>query len=72
MTTQTQEAFLQRLMIKEEELGTKLVALSTALESPGFSERVGKTQFDLLNLQRSAMSTYRQILRIRISDLKAG
>lgn len=69
MTTHTQDTFLQRLIIEEEDLGTKLVALSTALESPGFSERVGKTQFDLLHLQRSAMATYRQILRMRIKDL---
>jgi hypothetical protein len=69
MTTQTQDAFLQRLIIEEEDLGTKLVALATALESPGFSERVGNTQFDLLNIQRSAMATYRQVLRMRIKDL---
>lgn len=69
MTTQTSDNFLQRLIVEEEELGAKLVALSTALESPGFSEKVGNTQFDLLNIQRSAMATYRQVLRIRIKDL---
>jgi len=70
METQKESTFLERLIIEEEELGNKIVALNKALHSDGFSAKVGDHQFSLLALQHSAMICYRQILRLSINDLK--
>lgn len=63
------ETFLQRLKIEEKELGEKIVALNNALSKDDFSGKVGYTQFELLNIQHSAMLAYRRVLNIRINDL---
>ena len=63
------EAFLERLINEEKELGEKIVGLNKGLYSDGFAEKVGDLQFELLNLQHGAMITYRRVLIIRIKDL---
>jgi hypothetical protein len=60
---------LDRMKVEERELEEKIVALSKALNSDGFFDKVGSTQFHLLTAQHSAMCTYRLILRMRI-DVK--
>lgn len=65
-----QTTFLERLILEEEELGQKIVALSTALNKDGFSKIVGDYQFELLALQHSCMVSYRRVLIMRINDLK--
>lgn len=65
------ETFLQRLILEEEELGQKIVNLNKGLGSPGFAEKVGTMQFELLATQHSAMITYRRVLILRINDLSA-
>jgi hypothetical protein len=65
------DAFLERLVNEEKELGEKVVALTKALHSDGFSRKVGDYQFSLLSLQHSTMIAYRQVLIMRIADLKA-
>jgi len=62
--------FLERLINEEKELGEKIVGLNKGLSSDGFAEKVGSTQFELLNLQHGSMITYRRILIMRINDLK--
>jgi hypothetical protein len=62
--------FLERLIIEEKELGEKIVGLNKGLNSDGFYEKVGEYQFDLLNMQHSAMLSYRKLLNMRIKDLK--
>ena len=65
-----QDAFLERLINEEEELGEKIANLDKALQSDGFfAQKVGEYQFELLNLQRGAMITYRGVLIMRIKDL---
>jgi hypothetical protein len=64
-------AFLERLINEEKELGEKIVQLNSGLNSEGFAQRVGDYQFELLNLQHSSMITYRRILIMRIKDLKS-
>lgn len=64
-----EDAFMERLVNEEKELGNKIVGLSTALNTDGFAEKVGDYQFQLLALQHSAMVTYRRILIMRIEDL---
>jgi hypothetical protein len=64
-----QEAFLERLINEEKELGEKIVGLNKGLHSDGFAEKVGDYQFELLNLQHGAMLTYRRVLIMRIKDL---
>jgi hypothetical protein len=64
-----QEAFLERLINEEKELGEKIVSLNKELYSDGFAEKVGDYQFELLNLQHGVMLTYRRVLIIRIKDL---
>jgi len=65
-----EDAFLERLINEEKELGEKIVALNKALNSDGFAVKVGLFQFELLNLQHGAMLTYRRVLIMRINDLK--
>ena len=64
------DAFLERLINEEKELGEKIAALNKALQSDGFSHKVGEYQFSLLFLQHSTMIAYRQVLILRIQDLK--
>lgn len=64
-----QDAFLERLINEEKELGEKIVGLNKGLQSDGFAQKVGDYQFELLNLQHGAMITYRRILIMRIKDL---
>lgn len=64
-------SFLDRLIKEEKELGEKVIALSTALSKDHFNKVVGNLQYSYLNVQRSAMIAYRQILVIRIEDLKS-
>lgn len=61
--------FLERLINEEKELSEKIVGLNNGLNSNGFAEKVGDYQFELLNLQHSAMVTYRRVLIMRIKDL---
>ena len=61
--------FLERLILEERELGDKIVGLAGGLNSNGFYAKVGEYQFDLLNLQHSAMLAYRKVLIMRIKDL---
>lgn len=63
------DAFLERLINEEKELGEKIVGLTKALHSDGFSQKVGDYQFSLLSLQHSTMISYRQVLIMRIADL---
>lgn len=65
----SENAFLERLINEEKELGEKIVALNKGLQSDGFAEKVGDYQFELLNLQHGAMITYRRVLNMRIKDL---
>jgi len=64
-----QEAFLERLINEEKELGEKIAGLNKGLHSDGFAQKVGDYQFELLNLQHGAMITYRRVLIMRIKDL---
>jgi len=64
-----QDAFLERLINEEKELGEKIVGLNKGLQSDGFAQKVGEYQFDLLSLQHSTMLAYRRVLNIRIKDL---
>ena len=64
-----QDAFLERLINEEKELGVNIVGLNKGLQSDGFAQKVGDYQFELLNLQHGAMITYRRILIMRIKDL---
>ncbi len=68
-TLARQDAFLERLINEEKELGEKIVGLNKGLQSDGFSQKVGDYQFELLNLQHSTMIAYRQVLIMRIKDL---
>lgn len=63
------DAFLERLINEEKELGEKILGLSKALNSDRFADKVGKYQFELLNVQHGAMITYRRVLIMRIADL---
>jgi hypothetical protein len=63
------DAFLERLINEEKELGEKIVGLNKGLQSDGFAQKVGDYQFELLNLQHGAMITYRRVLIMRIKDL---
>ena len=65
------DAFLERLINEEKELGDKITGLTKALHSDGFSQKVGDYQFSLLSLQHSTMIAYRQVLIMRIADLTA-
>lgn len=70
MTTKPKkDAFLERLINEEKELGEKIVGLNKALYSDGFAKKVGDYQFELLNLQHGAMITYRRVLIMRIKHL---
>lgn len=62
--------FLTRLKLEEEALAEKIIALNKALNSDGFSDKVGVYQFELLCLQHSIMTSYRRVLIMRISDLE--
>lgn len=64
-------SFLDRLIQEEVELGNKISALSGALYSDRFAEKVGDYQFELLNLQHTSMIAYRRVLNMRIKDLKS-
>lgn len=64
-----QDSFLERLITEERELGDKIISLNKGLQSDGFAEKIGDYQFELLNLQHSAMVTYRRVLIMRIKDL---
>jgi len=64
------ESFLDRLIREEKELGEKIVGLNKGIHSDGFAQKVGEYQFNLLCLQHSTMIAYRQILVMRIADLK--
>jgi hypothetical protein len=61
--------FLDRLIIEEKELGEKIIGLNAGLNQPGFSEKVGDYQFELLALQHSTMIAYRRVLNMRIKDI---
>ena len=63
-----EDAFLERLVKENEELGEKIVALNKALQSDGFAVKV--ELFQLLHLQHSAMLIYQRVLIMRINDLK--
>jgi hypothetical protein len=75
------DAFLERLINEEKELGEKITGLTKALHSDGFSQKVGdyqysflfylSHQYSLLSLQHSTMIAYRQVLIMRIADLTA-
>jgi len=65
------DAFLERLINEEKELGEKIASLTKALHADGFSQKVGDCQFSLLFLQHSTMIAYRQVLIMRIADIKA-
>jgi hypothetical protein len=66
-----EESFLDRVIKEEYELGVKITALSNFLNKDYVNKITGDLQFSYLNLQRSAMIAYRQILIIRIEDLKS-
>ena len=66
-----EETFLDRLIKEEEQLGEKITGLNKGLHSSGFAEKVGDYQFRLLCLQHSTMIAYRQVLVMRIDDLKS-
>ncbi|MCK9417263.1 hypothetical protein M0Q97_11505 [Candidatus Dojkabacteria bacterium] len=68
-TSIKETTFLERLITEEKELGKKIIDLNNGLNSVGFYEKVGDYQFYLLNLQYSAMITYRRVLLMRIKDL---
>jgi len=53
-----------------EDEGKKIHSLSSALNKDGFYKIVGSYQFDLMSIQLASMTTYRQILRLRIKGLK--
>lgn len=63
--------FIERLEKEAEELSEKITALGKALDSDGFATKVGGYQYDLLQVQSYAMSTYHNILLTRLTDLKA-
>ena len=63
--------FLERLINEEKELGEKIVGLNAGLNHPGFVEKVGDYQFELLALQHSTMISYRRVLNMRIKDLNS-
>jgi hypothetical protein len=63
-------AGLNWVIVENEELGEKIVALNKAISSDGFVVKVGLFQFELLHLQHSAMLTYQRVLIMRINDLK--
>lgn len=65
------DAFFDRLINEEKELGEKIEGLNKGLNSDGFAEKVGEYQFKLLSLQRKSMITYRKILNMRIKDLNS-
>lgn len=67
-----QDAFLERLINEEKELGEKIVGVNKELQSDGFAVKIGLTQFELLNLQHGAMITYKRVLIMRINDLKTA
>lgn len=69
MSELKQDTFLERLITEERELGDKIISLNKGLQSDGFAEKVGDYQFELLNLQHSAMVTYRRVLIMRIKEL---
>lgn len=62
--------FLERLIEEQSQLQEKIEKLKTALASEGFVEKVGVYQFKLLSLQYNAMETYKEVLDLRIEDLK--
>lgn len=65
-----EETFLDRVIKEEQELGVKVSALSKFLNQDYVNKVTGDLQFSYLNVQKSAMIAYRQILIIRIEDLK--
>lgn len=61
--------FEGRMIEEYKQLGEKLGKLNTALGRPGFKEKVGDKQYDLMCLQDRAMTEYWNILRDRMEDL---
>lgn len=64
------DTILGRLIIEEEELGQKIVAINNYLDNGNLRIELGTTQYELLALQHSIMLAYRRTLNMRISDLK--
>jgi len=66
--------FLQRLIIEEEELNTKLIGLGKFLDKPNeeLNSMVGNYQKVLLQIQLCSMDTYHKVLQERIKDLSSN
>ena len=63
------EEFKKRLLEELTELSDRLLKLNAALFSSNFEGKVGKTQYDLMLAQSSAMTDYKIALESRIADL---
>ena len=62
---------LQNKLQKESnQLANKIMSLEDTLFSPRESEKITRTQINLLDIQLGAMKTYYRVLRTRIEDLE--
>lgn len=64
------EEFKVRLLEEYNQLLDRLTKLKSALVSSNFEDKVGKTQYDLMIKQSSAMLDYALILKSRMIDLE--
>lgn len=61
--------FQSRMIEEYNELGDRLGKLNTVLNSSGFKEKVGETQYNLMCKQGRAITDYWNVLGERIKDL---
>lgn len=63
------EDFKVRMLNERDELNDRLTKLSKALETDGFCQKVGDTQFILMKWQKQSMEGYLSALNLRIRNL---
>ena len=64
--------YLEKLINEHKELGEKINSIGKEIFNYGLNNNVGDYdyQFALLSLQRNTMISYRQVLVMRIADLR--
>lgn len=63
------ESWQKNLVDEYQVLDERIVKLTTALNTAGFKEKVGETQYKLLTSQLKVMNEYETILEERLVDL---
>jgi len=64
------EEVLERLVKEELELCEKIAALLRFIYQDQCEEEIGTHSYELLSLQQTTMLAYRQVLSLRIKDMR--